>query len=65
MFYVKARLKGDKRFVFLSPRGETRLRIHAAIFYSKEAAEAEAAGVCTLNPGAETKVVPANKAVKS
>lgn len=58
MFYVKARLKGDKRFVFLSPRGETRLRIHATIYPTKEAAEREADGVRKLNDGAETRVVP-------
>lgn len=61
MFYVKARLKGDKRFVFLAPRGETRLRIHATLFPTKEAAEREAEGVRKLNEGAEAVVVPAVK----
>jgi len=65
MFHVKARLPGEKRFVFLSPRGETRLRIHASLYPTKERAEEEAAGVRKLNPGAEAIVVPAFKEKKS
>lgn len=59
MFFVKARLPGEKRFVFLSPKGETRLRIHASMYPTKERAEQVAEGVRKLNEGAEAIVVPA------
>lgn len=59
-YYIKFRTAGKGAWFFATPRGEaTRLRIHAARFDSKEAAEAVAANDQKINPELDFKVVPA------
>lgn len=55
--YVKCRMKGQKAWRFLTSRGGlNRLRIHAATFKSKEAAQALIDENAADNPEWEWKV---------
>jgi hypothetical protein len=57
-YHVKARMKGDKRFVFFARDGYTRLRVHARQ-YDLETAKKFVEFINNHDETIETKIVPA------
>lgn len=57
MFFIKARERGQRPFLFLSGSGFTRLRIYAAPFTDREKADAIVREIERENPHVESKVV--------
>ena len=58
MFAVKARKTGDKAWHFVTPKGGmNRLRVHASLYPSNEAAALAATELGKLNTGYEFKAV--------
>lgn len=58
-YAIKVRRAGAKTFAFLTPGGGTNsLRVHAARFKGKDAAQLTADKSAPDNPGTEWKVVP-------
>lgn len=57
-YAVKVKGESDKVWHFITPKGgETRLRLHASLFDTKERAETIATEMTELNPGFAFKAV--------